>query len=626
MLRALYELGAYLVENEGRGGLNDYLDTDKLAEYDRVLAVQFHQNNDSYIFGDVVIYDLNGRESAVMYKWGSPRGGDWTPTSRVTRMYTLNEKEDPDTKMDTISRVFELWFQKTELDDSMISEVIEEYESHEAEIRDAIVEKYRQISDEDVVLTVQYEGDDGEMYFISDLSLFVDAVKAKVAEKWAEKHDEVSRSENDRCSLCHEKRAVLGFAFPFAFYTVDNKKFAPDFDQSRSWQNLPLCEDCALKLRVGRNFVEENNFSFYIGEPLQYYVVPSFPIEGPKDDALMANILEGKDREDYSFMQAERFYEQTDIEYPLNLDIVFYRIEQSSQKIERHVEGVSPPWMREADQTLRNAYADIYRDHSLDDIDYQLDNSETLKQLDMLIYRTLPNTYGDPEGFLNDALDLTERILTGDDIEYDRLLVLVGDEIHSRLRNNDNYRGYALRTFLFLTFLTRLNVLKHHGQPMKDYEDIKATWDETVPDDVQQFFADFPETFNTPAKRAVFLQGVLAQHLIDVQSQIRNSNDAPLRKKLSSLRLTVDRTQKLLPDLYQDIDAYDRKSDYPIEYRALRTATARYFAEADDEGWNLTDEEVRYYFVLGMSLNRVFKGDGDTEQQHQDLVADIEKE
>ena len=626
MLRALQELGAYLIENEGRGSLDDYLDTDKMTDYDRVIAVQFRQSDGGYTFDDVAIYDLDSRESDVMYKWGSPRGGDWTPTSRVTRIHTLNQKKDPETKMDTITRVFELWFQKAKLDDPKVGEVVKEYESREAELRDAIVEKYGRISGEEAVLTVQYEDDDGAMSFISGFDLFVDAIKIKVATKWAEKHDEESRSEDDRCTLCHEQRAVLGFAFPFAFYTVDNKKFAPDFDRGRSWQNLPLCEDCALELRVGRNFVEENNFSFHIGEPLQYYVVPSFPIGGPKDDRLMVNILEGSGGRDYSFMHAERFYEQTDVEYPVNLDIVIYRSEQSSQKIERHVEEVSPPWMRKADQTLRDTHSIIYLKHSLTNIDHQLDDTETLKQLDTLIYRTLPNTYGDPKGFLNDALDLTERILTGDDIEYDRLLALVSDEIHSRLRNNNNYRGYVLRVFLLHTFLTRLDILKHHGSPMKDYEDIKANWEETVPDDVQQFFADFPEAFNTPAKRAVFLEGVLAQHLIDVQSQIRNSNDAPLRKKLSGLRLTVDRVQTLLPDLYQDIDAYDRKSDYPIEYRALRTATARYFAEADDKGWNLPDEEVRYCFVLGMSLNRVFKERSENDQQDRELMEELEAE
>lgn len=623
MLRALHELGRYLIENENRGGLDDYLDTEKLLNYDKVLAVQFRKTETGYTFDAVAIYDMNGRESDVMYKWGSPRGGDWTPTSRVTRIHTLEEKEDPDSKMDTITRVFELWFQKAEIDDEMVQQVVTEYEADEERIRKAIVEKYEQVSDDDVVLTVQYEDENGEMQFIIEYELFVSAVKEKVAKKWAEKHSVESYSEKDQCTLCHRERKVLGFAFPFAFYTVDNKRYAPNFDQRQSWQNLPLCEDCALEIRVGRNFLEENNFSFYIGEALQYYVVPNFPLEGPKDDGLMNNILEGTDREDYSFMQAERFYDQENLDYPLNLEIIFYQTEQSSQKIERHVGDVNPPWMREADQTLRRVYYEIYQRHSLADIDYQLDNVESLKQLDTLLYQTLPRTYGNPEAFLNEALDLTERILTGDSIEYGHLLRLFGDEVQSRLRRNDNYRGYILRTFLFINFLTRLDVLTHHNQPMKDYDEIKANWNETVPSDVQQFFADFPSAFNTSAKRAVFLQGVLAQHLIDVQSQVRNSNDAPLRKKLSGLRLTVDRVQRLLPDLYQDIDAYNRKSEYPIEYRALRTATARYFAEADDEGWKLTDEEVRYYFVLGMSLNRVFKADNTESQEDEQLMEDI---
>lgn len=630
MLRALQELGAYLIDVEGRGGLSDYLSLGKLKNEQHLLAIQFAQDDNGYAYDGVALYDLEGHEEEILYLKHWHNTHDETPTSKIHRVDSFEEKKNREgtVRNDAIDWIFEGWYDEAESNTPLITDIRSEYADCEEEIRRDVKDTWESVDNlEDCVLTVQYE-QEGEMQFIADFDLFVATVKSKVTENWEEKYKETSRADGEHCVLCNERKTVFGFAFPFGFYTVDNQKYAPDFKQSKSWQNIPLCGDCALQLRVGYKFVEENNFSFYIGEPLQYYVVPSFPIEGPRDDALMASILDGSDDDDYSFMQAERFYEQKDIEYPLNLDILFYRMEQSSQKIERHVNDVSPPWMRKADQTLLRAHADIYRDYSLDTIDYQLDNLDTLKQLDTLIYRTIHQTdpEGNPEVLLNDALDLTERILTSDNIEYGRLVTLVGDEIHTRLRNNTNYRGYTLRAFLLLTFLARLGVLKDHEVTMKDYEDIKADWAETVPENVRQFFADFPEAFNTAAKRAVFLEGVLAQHLIDAQSQIRNSNDAPLRKKLSSLRLTVDRVQTLLPDLYQDIDAYDRKSDYPIEYRSLRTATARYFAEADDGGWDLADEEVRYYFVLGMSLNRVFKESSSDDQQDQDLMAEIGEE
>jgi len=145
-----------------------------------------------------------------------------------------------------------------------------------------------------------------------------------------------------------------------------------------------------------------------------------------------------------------------------------------------------------------------------------------------------------------------------------------------------------------------------------------SDWGENAPEDLAAFFDEFPEAFDSPAKRAVFVEGVLAQHLMDVQSQVR-SGDPPLRKKLSGLRLNQERVRTLLPRLFQDIDAYDRKSDYPVQYRDLREATATYFAEADDAGWTISDEEVRYYFTLGTSLNRVFKT--DYEEQADDRSA-----
>lgn len=615
MLTALKELGEYLKESGKRGGLDDYLDNDKLDNYQTLIAVRFRRDDGGYTFDGVDLMDLGGFEPDVLYKWGSPRGGDWTPTSRVTRIHSLEEKEDPETSKDTITRVFEQWYGKVDIDNRMVTEVFEEYEERESEIREAIKSKYNTVEDQDAcVLTVRYEDEAGEWQFIREFDVFVDALKAKIAEKWANKYGVESWSDDDVCTLCKERKKVMGFAFPFAFYTVDNSRYAPDFDQSLSWKNLPLCEDCALNLRVGQIFAEENSFSFYIGETLEYYVIPEFPF-GEFSDDLMSKILGGKTAQEHSFMEAEKFYSliEENPTSPMDLHFVFYRKEQSAQTIEKYVEDVSPSWISRCGEVLDELYADIYVKYDLSDQDHFLDNTGELKELKGLIYRTLPDNYGSTEAFLNDALEITEKVLKQEGISYNQLMSLFVPEITSRFRQNSNYRGYTARTFLFLSFLVELDILEDND--VKSYEGIMADWDEGADQELEKFFETYPVAFDSPEKRAVFLEGVLAQHLMDVQSMIRNSDDPPLRKKLSGLRLDEKRAKRLLPDLFQDIDAYNRKSEYPIEYRNLRQTVAKYFAEADNNegGWNIDEDEIRYYFALGLSLNRIFKGDAVEE-------------
>ena len=627
MLRALQELGEYLVEHENRGGLSDYLSLDKLDNEDTLLAIQFAADDGGYVYDGVAVYDLEGREEDILYLKDWHNTHDETPTSKIHRIDTItekNEREGP-VRNDAIDWIFEGWFEnEVENDDPIVQSTRAEYEEREGTIRADTKERWQSVDDPDnCVLTVQYEGSDGEMQFISNFDLFVDTVRAKAAENWAEKHDTTSRGENEQCTLCHKDRAeVFGFAFPLPLYTVDNRKHAPDFEQAASWQNLPLCGDCAFVLRVAVNFLEDTSFSLYLGDTIEYYVIPNFPLEGPVDDELMKAIVEHPESDrQYSFMEAEGIYETyKDPDYPLTLDLVFYTTSQSQQQVERYIRDVEPPWMREADQTLRAAYADIYGRDNLAKLDYDLTDPELLKQLDSLIYNTLPgikdDSYADPEAYWSEALALIETILKGDPFDYHRLLSMFDDELQARFRNDENYRGYALRIFLLLTFLNRLNILSRNGvTSVQSYEDIMADWGKNVPEDLSRFFDEFPDAFDHPAKRAVFVEGVLAQHLMDVQSQVR-SGDPPLRKKLSGLRFTTDRARKFLPQLFQDIDAYDRKSDYPVEYRNLREAAAAYFTEADAQGWSISDEEVRYYFTLGMSLNRIFKS--DTEETDDD--------
>jgi len=605
MLKEMKEIGEHLRKVEGRGGLDDYLDTGELENYEKIISVDFEKENGTYEFSGVSLIDLAGNESELLYKQGSPRGGDWTPTSRVTRIHTMDEKESPETKMDTISRVFELWYGKLDLVDTKVVDIFNDYRENEERIREVIKQKYEGVEDSrSIVLTVRYENDEGDMSFVREFSLFRDSVREKVVDKWGEKYQTKSKAEEEICSLCNDKKSVFGFAFPFRFYTVDNARFAPDFKREGSWKNLPLCEKCAFDLRIGRNFMESKSFSFF--RDIEYYVIPDFPFEGPEEEFmnLMGNEEDGVK---YSFLDAEEYYDNKNPEFPLNMDFVFFKKEKNSHKIYKYVEDVNPSHIRETEKTLKKVYEKIISDNDLEEIDYQIKDTKSLQKLSTLLSFSLPNTYGDKSSFMNDFLDLTSKILKKEKISYEMLLSLFSPEVLSRFRSDKNHRGYVLRTFILLTFLEDLKILDHGGEkPMKNYEDIVEDWTEETDENLKKFFEDFAGAFDRPEKKAIFLTGVLSQNLIDAQSMIRQGGP-PLRKKLSNLRMTVGKIKNFMSTLFSDIDIYNSKSEYNIEYRDLRESMCTYFAEADNEGWEISDDEVRYYFVLGMSLNRVFK-------------------
>jgi len=38
---------------------------------------------------------------------------------------------------------------------------------------------------------------------------------------------------------------------------------------------------------------------------------------------------------------------------------------------------------------------------------------------------------------------------------------------------------------------------------------------------------------------------------------------------------------------------------------------SKYLLEADENGWIISDDEISYYFALGLNFGRVFKGGGE---------------
>lgn len=116
---------------------------------------------------------------------------------------------------------------------------------------------------------------------------------------------------------------------------------------------------------------------------------------------------------------------------------------------------------------------------------------------------------------------------------------------------------------------------------------------------IERFLADYRNAFDTPDKKAAFLEGVLTQFLLDVQYAIRQST--PFRSKLYGLKLNEKRLKRLLPKIIEKF------REYRIVYPWLEEAISRYLIKAEEHGWSLSKDEISYYFALGLNLGRVFK-------------------
>jgi len=118
-------------------------------------------------------------------------------------------------------------------------------------------------------------------------------------------------------------------------------------------------------------------------------------------------------------------------------------------------------------------------------------------------------------------------------------------------------------------------------------------------ENIKKFFEEHPKAFDRADKKAAFLAGVLTKFLLDKQFATRKST--PFRSKLYGLKLDESRLKKIFSE------AVEKLAEYNVSYPELQSLTSKAFIEAENEGWNLSKDEVSYYFALGLNLGGMFK-------------------
>ncbi|MBC7074422.1 TIGR02556 family CRISPR-associated protein, partial [Candidatus Parcubacteria bacterium] len=171
-------------------------------------------------------------------------------------------------------------------------------------------------------------------------------------------------------------------------------------------------------------------------------------------------------------------------------------------------------------------------------------------------------------------------------------------EIRNEFVNNGRFEYLTLYSLFLYLFLLELGLVG--GEKMEEQESEVVKKPKNNIKEIKKFFEKFNYAFDKPEKKAVFLEGVLTRFLLDWQYATRGST--PFKAKLYSLNLDEQRIKKLLVDLESKLMEYD------LQYSQLKELIAMYLVEAGNN-WNLSKDEISYYFVLGLSLGRMFKSE-----------------
>lgn len=614
MIEAIKEIGEYALKNNNLNPDNpiDIIveDPASTSAYKHVLLIILNETENGFEYGGIQQEEYSkDKKEKYLYKKGSSKGTDLSPTSRITELEkTFNNK--------TIA-----WFKKIVNDKGIslqkneiqyLNDIYKCLEHNKNEILKDLNDKIDNFGkNENGIISLLLISSNKHCNYIGEINVFQKIMVHQFSENLYHsltyKIDSIAYDQI--CSVCKKKaEEVYGLVTTYAFYNVDKPGFVSGgFDRSESWKNYPVCVKCALSLEAGKQYIDE--YFKYNSYGFNYYIIPKLFKQDGKEkiyqllEEYRKNIIDGNltikreygnllsDTEDDAF---EILSNQSNV---LSNNLLFYEKSNAAFRILLYVEDVLPSRLRELFEAKRTVdKRSIFEDFIWND----RKQSFTFGNIWYFYSKNKEQDYS------KYFLEITNNIFTSRKIDYTFLLNRIIGKVRKDFVNNYNISLSTLKGLQLLDYLNTLHLLNnftgdidmaknstHIFYEMNTQVDIKAN----------MLFNEFPNFFNSPAKKAIFLQGVLTQFLLDIQWQERKAT--PFRTKLQGLNLDEKIVKKLLPEIQNKLEEYGKNY-----YRDLETSISRYMLQAGDS-WNLSKDEISFYYVLGMNLSYLFKKHGE---------------
>lgn len=616
MIEAIREIGEYSLEKMGRSVENPFdilVDDPTGRDTKNVLFIVLEgkKEDDEFTYKGVEFEEYsNEKLNKYAYKKGSSNSLDATPTSMVTSIDS------------TFERVKILpWFKNhrnftDDEDENFLVKIGNSLRENKEKISSDLKDKS---SKESNVISLKIDN-----RYVGDYDIFCRLLVESSTKRFYFLDGTTSKSENKICSVCNQKKAeVYGFVGTYKFYTVDKIGFVSGgFHKKDAWKNYPVCLDCALKLEAGKKYMGENmNFNFY---GFKYLLIPKFLVgidekvkkeifgifenqRDPKFQRENIKQLTSDENEVFELMSEQENY--------LNLDFMFYDAPKGYNgtvfNILLYVEDVFPSRLRrlfKVKETVDDI--DIFKKHMIPVFENKKKIAEQPLKFSFGILRTFFPKVSNNRTYNKYFLDIAGKIFKGKPVSYSFLVNFIIRKIRGAFINPEKWFGSknqevktsTLKGFMLLNYLNVLGILKQKGMrefmgEEKNKEASNASLE--ITQRIDSFFEKFGNFFDGNAKKAIFLEGILAQLLLKIQYNERGAT--PFRVKLKGLKLDERQIKKLLPEIQNKLEEYGKNY-----YQSLESIISKYFIMAGNN-WELSNDEISFYFVLGMNLFDMFK-------------------
>ncbi|HPY88148.1 MAG TPA: TIGR02556 family CRISPR-associated protein [Spirochaetota bacterium] len=412
------------------------------------------------------------------------------------------------------------------------------------------------------------------------------------------KHNTESRAKDKNCYLCNIKSEVWGYVDlgDFKFYSSnEDSVIAGGFKKEYSWRNYPVCPECAEKLFKYKVVIERKfNFRFW---GFSYYLIPEIVFECNDNNEIIKIITDDK----YGLMNLKDKIETEEEIYDIlkstknfiTFNLFFYEKNNSEFKIIMSIDDVFPSRFRK----MSDVKKEVENINLFKNIEFKKNEIKDLKFSFGVLKHFFPASKIEGD-FSKYFLEITRAIFSSRLIDYEFVIARMIDKIRTDFLNDYPTYYDILTAMMLIEFISKLNLWNKK-------ENIKEK--EIIMDGVYQtFFDEHKDFFNSNTKKAIFLEGVLCQFLLDIQYRDRNAT--PFKSRLNGLKIDEQIIKRLLPEIINKLEEYKRNY-----YRELESLISEYLLESK---FDMTNDEISFYFVMGMNLAKKFKTKKDEELEN----------
>lgn len=591
-------------------------DFSKGSNYDRVIEVELLYEN-----YDLEYKGINIREYDVdmmfkyLYRSGSSRGTDITPTAKITDVpKTYSNKLVAGVKegINYLERNKERLKSNYDQEIKLLNDIYRVLNNNEVIIKD-ITRIFNEVPKKEryFILTFIVEKDNEEIY-VGDLEVYKDMIREIPIKKfyYSKTNDKTSKFDNSRCCLCHNDTEVFGLASPFAFYTIDKPGYiSGGFNYEESWKNYPVCKECGIKLDLGKSYLDEHLLlSFY---RRKFYLVPK-PIHKDHLREVLTK-YESRFRNDDDKSGSKMIKEEMKSEERsfktlskegnnITFDLMFIEEKNAALNILMNIEDVYPSTLKR----LYDSWDEIKMMNFFKDYSYLANFS----YLNMLFSAKENNKY---------FLEMVDKLLGQGKIEYNFLISFINKKLKEAfireekgefIKGDDNYFTSTIRAYTFIYYLYKINKFKDKGKEGVERME-RETWDKRDFDSKRKAFNDFFNSnkafFNTDSKKAVFMLGYMSKKLLNLQSFLENGRK-PFISNLNGLNLNKKDLQRLMPKIQGKFIEYKKEF-----YNEELLITSEYLLDSNNLS-DLSNLEIPLYFSIGMNMVKKFNLNKEEEQ------------